>query len=246
MCAVVKAKGRCVITAILFDLDGTLLDIDLDRFLRSYFSMLGPVIARLLPDGSDPALALQAVISGTEAMSAAHRGRSNKEVFNASFLQRTGVDLDTDECVDAIERFYESEFPRLREEHGPKPGARLAVETARAVGLKTALATNPIFPRTAIVERLAWAGLAPEAFDLITSYEVMSATKPHPDYFRQAADLLQVDPRQCLMVGDDPLLDLPASDIGMRTYFVGAAVGTVAHWQGGLEDLALLLPKMVG
>ena len=82
-----------MIDAVLFDLDGTLLDIDIEGFLRRYFAVLGPAMAPLLGDAADPRVALAAVISGTEAMQSDHPGRTNMDVFVERFFAETGVDL---------------------------------------------------------------------------------------------------------------------------------------------------------
>lgn len=234
-----------MISAVLFDMDGTLLDIDIEDFLRAYFGVLGPVIAGVI-GAEETSTGLQAVIAGTEAMSALHPGVTNRDAFNSKFMELTGCDLSAPEADKAINRFYCDVFPTLRAGHGPREGARAAVEAAAGLGLRRALATNPIFPRQAIVERLSWAGFAPEEFDLVTSYENMRACKPSHDYFLQVADSLGVDPRDCIMVGDDPLLDLAAADVGMRTFYVGPAQRTSASWSGSLADLATLLPKIAG
>ena len=152
-----------------------------------------------------------------------HAGRTNRDVFHERFRALTGVDLDEPETAGAVTRFYAEVFPTLQRTHGPRPGGSAAVGAAREAGLAVALATNPIFPRAAIDERMRWAGLRQEWFDLVTSYENMHACKPASDYFAQTAELLGVRPDECLMVGDDPNLDLAADRIGMSTYYVGDA-----------------------
>lgn len=234
-----------VISAVLFDLDGTLLDIDLEPFLRDYFGLLGPSIAEILGEDGTPAQALGAVIAGTEAMSMPHPGRTNLEVFNERFEELTGVDLSSAEAVAHIDAFYADSFPTLKGTHGPRAGAVQAVRAARDLDLRIALATNPIFPLAAISERLSWTGLELSEFDFVTSYERMEATKPAPGYFRSVAESLGVVPHECVMVGDDPVLDLAAADVGMRTFFVGSVGPVVSDWSGSLLEFAELLPRLM-
>jgi FMN phosphatase YigB (HAD superfamily) len=234
-----------VIDAVLFDLDGTLLDIDLDAFFREYFAALGPVVAEVIGTGSDVRPGLAAVLEGTEAMSLPHPGQTNREVFNARFHELTGANLDLDEYALALERFYADVFPSLRGAMGPHPGAREAVETALDLGLRVAIATNPIFPRSAIDERLRWAGVADLPVHLVTSYENMHAAKPQPAYFLEVASLLGVEARASLMIGDDRVLDMTAGDVGMRTFYVGRGSATPADYVGTLGDLRALLPRLV-
>lgn len=233
-----------MLRGVLFDLDGTLLRIDLESFLSEYFAELGPVVASVLPDGGSSESALAAVVEATNAMCAAHPGISNRDVFNAVFAEKTGAQLTDEVAVAAIERFYTDTFPALQREHGPRDGARQAVDAALEQGFRLVLATNPIFPRAAIVERLRWAGFKPDEFAAITSYEDMEACKPMPSYFRQAAGLAGLSPSECLMVGDDPVLDAAAADVGMRVFYVGAQPAPPADWAGSMHDLTELLGRL--
>lgn len=229
---------------MLFDLDGTLLDIDLDSFLSEYFTALGPVVGEALGT-NDSSAGLRAVLDATTAMSEPHPGLTNRATFNQTFTRLTGVDLDLDEYALAFERFYRDVFPTLRHEMGPLPGARRAIQTCLDLGLKVAIATNPIFPRSAIDERMRWADVANLGVHAVTSYENMHATKPHAAYFEEVASMLGVAPRTCLMVGDDRALDMSAANLGMRTFYVGGGVAPAVDWSGTLDDLADLIPRLL-
>lgn len=229
---------------VLFDLDGTLLDIDIDGFLGDYFGALGPIVSDVLGDGGEPAAALRAVIESTSAMVAPHPGRTNREVFNERFAELTEVNLDLEAYALPFERFYAEVFPTLRKSIGPRAGAREAVQTALDLGLKVAIATNPIFPLSAIRERMRWADVHDLAVHAVTSYECMHATKPLPAYFAETAKILGLEPRRCLMVGDDRVLDMGAADIGMRTFYVGPPPIPASDFSGDLRDLAVLLPRL--
>jgi len=232
-----------VLKAVLFDLDGTLLDIDLDGFLREYFSALGPAISEVVGNRLSVQQGLSAVIEGTNAMSRHHGSLTNREVFETRFLELTGADLASPVASARIERFYRDEFPALRGTHCPRAGGIDAVRAAREEGLVVALATNPIFPLAAIRERMRWASLDESWFDVITSYEVMHACKPMKGYFEQTAHMLGVEPTECLMVGDDATLDMPASSAGMRTYYVGEGLPDTCDGHGDLSALVEFLHK---
>lgn len=118
------------------------------------------------------------------------------------------------------------------------------METALSLGLRVAVATNPIFPKAAVEHRIAWAGLDDLDLSIVTSYETMRACKPLPEYFTQTAEMVGADPTECLLVGDDRFLDMPAADTGMRTFYVGPDPIAVADYRGDLVDLAELLPHL--
>ncbi|MHB1136325.1 MAG: HAD family hydrolase [Coriobacteriia bacterium] len=229
--------------AVLFDLDGTLLDLDLSDFLRRYFVALEDAARPLLNGAEERATFMKAMNAAVGAMMTSHPGRTNQDIFFDDLCARTGVDLKAHWPV--FEDFYAEVFPGLVADAGPAKGARRAVTTALDLGLRVAIATNPIFPRIAVTHRMTWADVADLPVHVVTTYEQMEACKPSPAYFRQTAGLLEVPPAQCLMVGDDRTLDMPASDVGMSTFYVGKDSGVAADFSGDLDDLAELLPLLV-
>jgi len=219
--------------AILFDLDGTLLDLDTAAFMRRYFR----AIRRIPTPGWDGDL-LDAVAIGTEEMLGRHPGRTNAEVFWERFEDVTG--RPQEHWLPVFEEFYRSGFPKLQEGAGPNEGALRAFNTARARGLSVVVATNPMFPRAAVDHRLAWAGLGELPDDvLVTSYETSTACKPWPEYFSEVARRIGVPPSDCLMVGDDPSMDLGSRDAGMRAWLLDEPrAGWAADYVGSLDELA--------
>ncbi|MGV8082928.1 MAG: HAD family hydrolase [Coriobacteriia bacterium] len=240
-----RKGGLLVLGGVLFDLDGTLLDIPLDAFLREYFALLGPVVAEVFGEGVDERAGIALVLQATEAMMKPHPGRTNEEAFNDYLIEQTGVNLADEAHAQALHSFYEDTFPALQGTKTPRRGAREAVEKAFSLGLKVAIATNPIFPRAAILERMRWAGLSGLPIDVVTSYENMHATKPQAHYFLETAQMLGIEAERCLMVGDDRALDMPAADTGMRTFYVGEPPSPQATWTGDLCDLVDVLPRLV-
>ena len=229
--------------AVLFDLDGTLLDLDLSDFLRRYYTALENVAGPLFGQSREQASFVTSLNAAVGSMMTPHPGRTNQAVFFDDLRARTGVDLEAHWPV--FEDFYTDVFPGLIGGAGPAKGARRAVTTALDLGLRVAIATNPIFPRVAVDHRLAWAGVGDLPVHVVTTYEQMESCKPDPGYYRQTAGLLEVAPTACLMVGDDRTLDMPASDVGMATFYVGDDADVAADFVGDLDDLADLLPRLV-
>ena len=204
--------------AVLFDLDDTLLGNAMSTFLPAYFG----AIARWVGDLVAPDLLIGALLQGTAAMGFNDgNGPTNEEAFAAVFYPMVGLERETLQPV--FESFYREAFPALRPLTTLRPEAFLLVRAAFAAGMQVAVATNPVFPRSAIEQRLEWAGVGSGTFrfDVVTSYETSHATKPHAAYYSEILARLDRLAGECLMVGDSWELDIvPAIEAGMAAFWV--------------------------
>ncbi len=219
----------------LLDLDGTLVDVDMSTFFPVYESRLVEAARPLI----EPSRFRSALARGVQAMFD-HRDNSstNQEAFMDAFF--AGVDVTPEETYALFERFYREEFDTLSVHSRPIPHARMLIETLKDRQADLVLATNPVFPAVAVRSRMAWGGLSIDDFSLITTYEMMHATKPHPAYYSEILNMLGVGPDVCLMVGDDPVLDGAAMHAGIDTWLVTDRPGPTsedATYAGPLSDL---------
>jgi len=207
-----------MLKAVLFDLDDTLLGNSMGTFLPAYFQALTRYLEHLIP----PERLIAQLMRATEAMDANHnRQVTNEEAFAAVFYPALKPDRLTLER--AFRRFYAQEFPKLQRLTKRRREARLLVEWAFERDLQVAVATNPLFPRVAVQQRLAWADVSVDDFSyaLVTTYENMHATKSHPAYYREILTRLGCHPGECLMVGDSWEMDvLSASAVGLHVYWI--------------------------
>ena len=201
--------------AILFDLDGTLLPMDQEVFVRDY---LGRMAAFLAPHGYDPQSLIKAVWAGTGAMVKNDGKALNEDVFWYVFNSILGRDAKQDLAL--FEEFYRTEFQKAKDSCGFNPAAVEAIRQIKAMGYRLILATNPLFPAIATYSRIRWAGLNPEDFELITTYENSRFCKPNPDYYREILGKIALDGSQCLMVGNDVGEDMVAQKLGMKTFLL--------------------------
>lgn len=229
------------IQALLFDLDDTLLINDMETFGQQYFKALMAKVQRFC--------SLQVFLPALEAATRAMwyndgQDGTNAEVFAREFFGRVGC--KPEELMPIFDEFYTREFEGLRQYTSVDPDARPLVQLAFACGYQVAIATQPMFPLSAIRARLRWAEVGAEEFpyDYITSYEVMSACKPHPHYFATLVERLGRRPEECLMVGDSVESDMAAGRYGLKTFWVmrapQAQVLTI-NAQGALRDLMMLI-----
>lgn len=205
-----------MIKAVFFDLDGTLLPMDQDDFIRAYF---GQLARKLAPLGYDPAVLPGSIMAGTYAMVANDGRCTNEEAFWTDFAAREGERALRDRPV--IDGFYREEFGRVREVCGFAPEAGALVAELRSRGVTCVLATNPIFPRTATLARIDWAGLRAEDFAWITTYETCRFCKPNPRYYEMLLEETGLMPGECIMVGNDVEEDMiPTEALGMTTFLL--------------------------
>lgn len=201
---------------ILLDLDGTLLDIQMDTFLPAYFQALAHHLAPFVA----PEVMLPALMRGTRQMFTNRDPRRTlRQTFNSVFFPLIN---HAPEALQAeIDRFYEEVFPTLRRLTRPRPEAQQLVEWALRQGHRLAVTTNPIFPRRAIEHRLSWAGFSPQDFVLITSYEDFHFTKPAPEYYAEVLGRLGWPEDPVILIGDDWELDIqPALALSFTPYWV--------------------------
>lgn len=208
--------------AVLFDLDGTLLQNDMDVFTTHFLRRLTPhLLHRVMPEHVVKSwqAALHIMANNTDP------NLTNQQVFDLSFYPRIGVLRE--ELEPLLDTFYTTSYPELSSLVRPQPGARETVEAMLDAELDVVVATNPIFPMTAVAQRLEWVDLMDLDFKLITSSENMHATKPNVEYYREIADLIEHKPSECLMIGDDYINDIrPATRLGMHTYWVNTTTTT--------------------
>lgn len=207
-----------MIKTVLFDLDDTLLGNDMDVFLPQYFALLDKYAARCL----GVANFIPSVLKASELMTRnTDPALTNNEVFWQEIDKL--VTLDRMESDRLFDDFYRGEFNQLQSITETVPGAVDIVHTCFRKGYKVVIATNPMFPRTAVEARLKWAGI-PESdfpYELVTTIENMHATKPHQEYYREILAGVDCAPSEALMVGDDWQRDIePAAAVGLHTFWI--------------------------
>lgn len=207
-----------MIKTILFDLDDTLLGNDMDSFLPQYFALLDKFAARQLGEVN----LIPAILKASEIMTQnTDPSLTNNEVFWQEFNSILGHDAIEDAAI--FDEFYRGEFNQLQGATQTIPVAADLLRACFSKGYEIVIATNPMFPRTAVEARLNWAGV-PEtdfSYKLVTTIENMHATKPHQAYYREILAEIDCSPTEALMVGDDWQRDIvPAAGVGLSTYWI--------------------------
>lgn len=241
---------------LLLDLDDTLLDSNMDKFIPVYFQTLGKAMAPY----AAPETLLKYLMLGTNAMLEHDSPEETLgQVFDRNFYPY--LDVERNILDPEIARFYAEIFPSLAYLTKPRPAAVDLVKWAVAQGYHIAIATNPLFPRAAVLHRLRWAGLEPDnyPFEVISSFENFHFSKPNPAYLAEVLGMLGWQDGPVLMVGDDPVRDLQAAEeLGISMYWIAdedvelpidrapiAGRGSIGELRSWLEsvDKEMLAPR---
>ncbi|MGN0302002.1 MAG: HAD family hydrolase [Anaerotardibacter sp.] len=225
--------------AVFFDLDGTLLPMDMDLFLKQYFGLIGQFAAK---QGLDAKKFMDALLAGTGAMtqgypaagddniltegaaqSNSNEGAAQEAVVNSArfwSVFSSFMGMSEEEAEPLFMEFYTHDFCQLGQAVEANPLAGKIVETLKEKGYTLYLTTMPLFPEVAVVERLSWAQVDAAAFDRITTFDNSTSTKPFIEYYQENIDHSGFKPEEILMVGNNTREDLACLETGMDAYLI--------------------------
>jgi len=228
------------IKAILLDLDGTLLEIDLKEYVKEYIKGLASKVSYKIP----PNKFVPHLLKAGKVMENNDGKLTNEEIFNKTFfpiMEFSREDLDP-----IFLDFYQKDFPKLKKYTKKKPEARKLIQKIIEKKLCVVIATTPLLPMIAAFERLKWADIADFSYNYITSYENMKSTKPNLHYYKQILEVIGYTAKNCMMVGDEDK-DMVAKKLGLTTFLVSSPSTNLSpstpdpDYTGTLNDLIELL-----
>lgn len=200
--------------AVLFDIDGTLLDTR-DAWIAAFDAGLAAIRKTSIP-GSEAAQWIGTPI----------------EVIYAERCALAG-----DELAKAVRAFQQVEAQSVREGMRAYPGIR---EALAALGRwKLAAVTNK--RHDTAVEALRVTGLLP-FFVLVLGGDSVPRKKPSPDPILRAAGSLGVEPTECVVVGDTENDVQAAKAAGARSIGVTWGYGSRARLEAAGVDYLIETP----
>ena len=226
------------IKAILFDLDGTLLPMNQEKFLKAY---IGGLAKAAEPHGYEPMTITSSILAGTTAMLKNDGEKTNEAVFWDALAKIYGEAVLED--IHIFDEFYQTDFQKIKDVCGFAPQAAIVVSKIKEKGLRVALATNPLFPTIATESRIRWAGLVPNDFEMFTTYETSKYSKPNLNYYKEVLSELELEPEECLMVGNDVADDMVVTKLGMDAFLLTDCLINTKNQdisiypQGGFDEL---------
>ena len=208
---------------VLFDLDGTLLPIDMKEFIDTYMELLGGF---LKAKDENPDDIIPSIWKATGAMIENGGLITNEEMFWKVLMEDLkSKDDKYDEKFQRrfqkyMDKFYTSDFQMIRYMVRPSQVAHDAVMMLKDKGYRVVLATSPVFPEIAVKERLSWLGFKLKDFDYVTTYENSCFTKPNLKYYEHILKIMDKDPGDCIMVGNDVKEDMCAAELGIDVFLI--------------------------
>jgi len=226
-----------MINTILFDLDGTILQMDTDEFVNNYYNLLMDEFGDL----ENVKEFFKEFNNGYLAMRDNQSDKTNKVVFEEYVISKFPELSEV--LYQRLLDFYSTTFNKLGEGYTDSKISKQVIEVLVKKGYKLVLATNPVFPLVASKNRLSWIGLNVDDFEFVTTIENCKRCKPSIEYFNDVLKKVDRSAEQCLMIGNDEYEDLVASELGIKTYLVEdhvirrENVNFKPDFKGSLEDL---------
>jgi phosphoglycolate phosphatase len=209
--------------AVLFDLDGTLVDSAPE---------LGAAADKMRVDRGLPSLPLE----GYRHMA----GAGARGMLGIAF----GLTPDRPEFAAMREEFFQNYEARMLLNTHVFDGVPPLIDALRAQGLAWGIVTNK---SKRFTEPLVRSIAAFSSAGAVVSGDTTPFAKPHPEPLFEAARRLDLDPSQCVYVGDDERDIVAGRAAGMRTvaatYGYMGAQADAALWQadGAIDSPAALL-----
>lgn len=185
-----------MIKAVIFDVDGTLLDTE--RIYMKAWKEAAAEAGYVMPDS---------VLQKTRAVNAKDAARIFEEEIGNGFSYQAVRPIR----VRIAEEIIKRESPIL------KPGVLelLAFLEGKGIRLSVASSTNQQGTR----EHLAESRIL-DRFEVVVGGDMVTNGKPHPDIFLKAAEVLRVAPEECIVVEDSPTGIRAAYAAGMKAVLV--------------------------
>lgn len=224
------------INTIMFDLDGTLLSIDMTEFETIYYKSL----SQSFKDIVSPENFMKILFVSMKTMVENTEDRTNEDVFMEAMKSMVKDDFHLYE--QKFNHYYDHDFSVLREAVTVRPEMTRATDLLKEKGYELIIATNPLFPQKANEKRIEWSGVNRAHFTYVSSLEKNHYTKPNVAYYEEVLKSIDKTPEECMMVGNDALEDLAAGKIGITTYLITDHllnrydVDVVADYEGNYGD----------
>lgn len=199
---------------LLVDLDGTILG---NRNLPLALDFTRQAVAALSKyTGMRKAAAL--LLKAQGQFEAPANGVTNDLRFLGVLAK--GLNVTVEESRRMVREALGAIFPTLKRHFYPIDGAKEFLDWAKDRYTLT-LATNPVWPQEIVDLRVQWAGIDPKIFQHVTLAKTMHAVKPALAYYEEILAQQNFKSEDCLLIGNELKMDLPAVRAGIAVFIVG-------------------------
>ena len=242
-----------MLEAILIDLDGTLLNIDMNVFIPHYLAAMQKMAVQEKIVEPDHDLTKDVLYCTSKMLADDNPLTTNEDVFMEHFF-RNPYYSDRRQVIQFFNDYYDQIFPTLADYTAAFAHTSDLMQALTSFRVPIVLATNPVFPYIAIRHRCKWAGVQETDFTLMTSYDNMHFCKPKLSYYEEICTRINVDPKHCIMIGNDSFEDMNASKLGMQTFLLTNCLIPSKEnqeqlnptWQGSMEEFIAAIPTLLG
>lgn len=204
-----------MIKNILFDLDGTLINIDQEGFNKEYVDRASNYFVRYGYDRNNVTKylwgAIFAIVNNDGKV-------TNQEVF-CTYLEKT-LNIEKENLLRLFEEFTNNEYDYLSKYIKRVDIVITAIKLLKEKKYNLILATNSLFPYDIIKKRASWGNISVNDFSFVTSMENMNYAKPNINYYKQILELNNLKAEECIMFGNDLVEDLVIEKLGINCFII--------------------------
>lgn len=224
-----------MIKAVFFDLDDTLLNNKNGTYIANYLNCVESYFS-----GIHNKSGMKQTLIDTIGIMAypPHYDTSNTQIALDWIVEQGWGNMETVQA--AFNEFYQDSFPKLAQHTYAVHKAPEVIEYLLNQDIAVVITTNPVYPTTAIHQRLGWAGLGNyiNEFAFITTGDNMHFIKPDPRYYAEVLARISVEPDEVIMVGNDLTNDIyPAEQLAIHTFHITKDTNTPAEATGSISAL---------
>ena len=194
----------------LFDLDGTILELNWEVFEKLYYGGLAKYFAHLIEKDK----IIPYIYASYQYMVSVTDDRLNKEKFYDKLTEISGVDRQV--LMDNEPIYYIEQYDNLQSVTTVVEEMVESVRILKAKGYPLIIASQPAFPAIATRKRISWTGLSEDDFLKVTNFENSYASKPSIEYYQQLLDEFNLKPQDCIMVGNNRQEDMMITELGVE------------------------------
>ncbi|XP_010277043.1 PREDICTED: bifunctional riboflavin kinase/FMN phosphatase-like [Nelumbo nucifera] len=223
-CNIESCNGEPQISAVILDLDGTLLNTEkaTKGILKDFLGRYGKVLDS---EKEDKRL-----------------GMTHKE-SSAAIVKDYDLPLTSDQFSREIMPLYQERWPQAK----ALPGANRLIMHLHKHGVPFALASNSI--RKHIEAKISYHQGWNEAFSVIIGRDEVNSGKPSPDLFLEAAKRMGMEASHCLVIEDSLPGVMAAKAAGMKVVTIPSLQTQVDHYSianSVLHSLLEFRPELWG